>query len=267
MKKFEGVPDTLFIPLTARIVMSKRFPEYFYDSKALELEEYLPNNIIEEKSNEYQLLASVARYYNMDKMAKEFIENNPKCNICILGCGFETMYHRLNIKDSNVKFYEVDLPEVIESRRKVLGENENEKLIGSSLFDLKWASELDNTIPTLMIVSGVFQYFHNEDIYKFIEDAKKVFTNSELIFDAINSKGVQYCVKYVKKTGNKDAMMYSYVDDPNEFATKANVKLISCLMFYPDARRILRKKVKLYTRIAMWVVDREGRAKIIHVHL
>ncbi|MFC2469734.1 MAG: class I SAM-dependent methyltransferase, partial [Negativicutes bacterium] len=33
----KGVADTLFIPLTARIYVSKRFPEYFYDKAALSL--------------------------------------------------------------------------------------------------------------------------------------------------------------------------------------------------------------------------------------
>ena len=52
MSKFEGVADTLFIPLTARIYMSRRFPEYFYDAKAMELADELPqDNSIEKNSN------------------------------------------------------------------------------------------------------------------------------------------------------------------------------------------------------------------------
>lgn len=31
--KFDGVEDTLFIPLMARNYVSKHFPEYFYDEK------------------------------------------------------------------------------------------------------------------------------------------------------------------------------------------------------------------------------------------
>ena len=38
MNKFEGVANTLFVPLVARIAVSKEFPEYFMDKKALELE-------------------------------------------------------------------------------------------------------------------------------------------------------------------------------------------------------------------------------------
>ena len=36
--KFFGVSDTMFIPLAARIAISKRFPEYFYDEQSMQLE-------------------------------------------------------------------------------------------------------------------------------------------------------------------------------------------------------------------------------------
>ncbi len=55
-KKLSGVPDTLFIPLMARIYISKRFPEYFYDEKAQSLESIIPKNIITEKSSEYAMI-------------------------------------------------------------------------------------------------------------------------------------------------------------------------------------------------------------------
>ena len=34
MERFEGVANTLFIPLVARIYVSRQFPEYFMDRKA-----------------------------------------------------------------------------------------------------------------------------------------------------------------------------------------------------------------------------------------
>lgn len=125
MSKFEGVSDTLFIPLTARIFVSRKFPEYFYDPKALELESALPSTQIAKKSSEYTMIASAARYYILDKMVKKFIAAHPKCNIVNLGCGLETAYFRIGNKTA--MFYEMDMPEVIEGRKKVLGEHENEK--------------------------------------------------------------------------------------------------------------------------------------------
>ena len=44
---FEGVADTLYIPLTARVYVSKRFPEYFFDPKSLELEAAIPGDSIQ----------------------------------------------------------------------------------------------------------------------------------------------------------------------------------------------------------------------------
>ena len=37
MCSLQGIEDTLFIPMEARIYSSKYFPEYFYNEKALEL--------------------------------------------------------------------------------------------------------------------------------------------------------------------------------------------------------------------------------------
>ncbi len=266
MSKFEGVSDTLFIPLTARIYISKRFPKYFYDKKALELESALPDNSIEKKSSEYTMIASVARYYNLDEMTKKFIDAYPACNIINLGCGLETAYNRIN--NRTAMFYEMDLPEVIEARKKVLGEQENEKLIAGNLFDLKWAEEIrDRSLPTLLIVSGVFQYFHEEEVLSFIKKAQAVFQDAELIFDATNSTGIKYTQKYVKKTGNTSAMMYFYVDDCEEFAKKAGVKLIEWRPFFTAARKMIGKKTGLYTRIAMKVCDDLGRAKLLYLKL
>jgi len=266
MNKFEGVADTLFIPLTARIYISRRFPEYFHDPKALELESAIPDRSIEEKSSEYQLLASVARYYNLDEMVKAFLTAHPGGNVVYLGCGLETAYYRLKEKDA--MFYEMDLPAVIENRRKVLEEHENEKFIAGDLFDLKWAEEIeDRTKPTLLVVSGVFQYFHEEQVLDFIDKAKGAFSDAELIFDATNSTGVKYTTKYVKKTGNTDAMMYFYVDDCEEFAKKAGCALLEWRPFYTAARKMISRKTGLYTRIAMKVCDDLGRAKILRLKL
>ena len=71
------------------------------------------------------MIASVARYYNMDEMTRTFLEAHHVCNIVNLGCGLETAYYRIGSKTAI--FYEVDLPQVIEHRRRILGTGENEK--------------------------------------------------------------------------------------------------------------------------------------------
>ena len=265
MSRFDGVADTLFIPLNGRIQVSKRFPEYFYDEKALSLETSLPGTSLQEQTSEFNILSSAARYHNMDQVMQAFIDAHGACNIVILGCGLETAYDRVHRKQA--RFYEMDLPEVIEGRRRVLGERENETLISGDLFDLRWVDGVDKALPALILVSGVFQYFREEKILAFIRDLRKLFKEGELVFDAVNSTGIRYAEKYVKKTGNDSARMYFYVDDCEAFAEKAGCTLIEWRPFFREARVMLKKKVGLYTRIAMWVTDRDARLKLLHLKL
>jgi O-methyltransferase involved in polyketide biosynthesis len=265
MYKLQGISRTLFIPLVARIFVSKKFPEYFFDEKALSLEKYIPDDSIQKKSSEYSLMASAARYYNLDSMAQAFIKENGECNIVCLGVGFETAYYRLN--EQQAAFYEIDLPDVIAARRTILGEQTNEILIAGNIFDMEWVKPIDRSISTLLIASGVFQYFKEETVIQFINNLKKVFSNAELIFDATNETGIKYTNKYVRKTGNDDAVMYFFINDSTEFSKKVGTKLIEERVFFTDARKTLKKKLGLYTRIAMKVVDDKKRAILLRIRI
>jgi O-methyltransferase involved in polyketide biosynthesis len=57
-------------------------------------------------------MASVARYYNLDAMTKDFLAAHEKCNVVNLGAGLETAYFRLNSQNS--VFYETDMQGVID---------------------------------------------------------------------------------------------------------------------------------------------------------
>ena len=92
-------------------------------------------------------MASVARYYNMDKTVTAFAKSYAESNIVYLGAGLETAYDRLSDKIENrtVHWYEADLPEVIEARKKVFGQRKNETLIAGDMFKLEWVKEIDNS--------------------------------------------------------------------------------------------------------------------------
>ena len=268
MSNFQGVENTLFIPLEARIFVSEKFPEHFYDEKALLLAKHIPNDSIRKKSSEYSFMASVARYYNTDAMTKAFLSQHKRCNIIYLGAGFETAYHRLRGEDmQGVFFYDVDLPEVIDARRALLGSGMNEVLIGCDMFHLDWANNIDTMLPSLLIVSGVFQYFAEEKVVLFIKALQNIFVHAELIFDATNKTGLAYANKYVKKTGNTDALMHFYVNDSALFAKTVDAPLIEDRLFFADARKTLGHRLEVYTRIAMTVVDKHKRAVLVHLRL
>lgn len=261
MKQFEGVANTTFVPLVARINISKKFPDLFCDKKALELEEYLPDGAAKGASD----LASVARYYNMDEMAASFIEQHAPCNVIYLGAGLESAYFRLveRLGTGKATFYEVDLPEAIETRRAIFGENPNEKLVGGDLFALEWLDAVeDKTLPTIVLVSGVFQYFMEADILQFIRALAEAFPGQELVFDATNTKGLAFTNWFIKRTGNADAIMTFGVDDGAAFARKAGVELLKERLFFAEIRKVLGKRANLISRFSMKNAD-DGKKTIV----
>lgn len=264
-EKFHGVEDTLFIPLASRVAISRRFPDYFYDEKSMELSDLDQVKEINEKSSEYSQMASVCRYYNVDKMARKFILANPGANIINLGVGLETMNYRL--KDLDADFYCVDFPDVIDNRKLVLGQADRETLIGCDITDMAWTEKIDRTKACLIIFSGVLQYFKKEGVLKLFADIKERFENVEVIFDATNEVGIKYAQKYVKKTGNTSAMMYFYVNDAEEFSKEVDGQFIEVRGFFDVARKTIGKQCKLYTRIAMKVADENKRTILVHLKL
>ncbi len=258
------VENTLYIPLAARAYVTKRFPEFFNDEASALLDDKIPASV-KEGSSEYTMMASVCRYHITDEMERKFASEHPGCNIVHLGTGLETAYLRL--KDINAHFYDMDLPDVIELRKRLLPEKENETVIAGDMFDLSWSEGIDEKKPTMILALGVFQYFEEERIIGLIGKLKERFPGCELVFDATNTKGVKYTNKYIHKTGNTEAEIHMAVDDPEEFAKKSGTRLIECKTFYEDARKVLGKKLTMYTRIAMRVVDNSGRARVFHLSL
>lgn len=259
-----GVEDTLYIPLVARIFASEKFPNYFYDEKALSLKPYIPTNLIEKNASEYFHMASVCRQDVIDKKIIKFLEENENCNVVFLGAGLETAYNRINNKKAN--FYQVDLPSVIEIRNRILGNAENEKLISGDMFTLEWIKEIDTELPTMIAVSGVYQYFNKEKIVEMVKKMKSLLPNGELVFDATNTKGLKIANRYVKKTGNVNAQMYFSIDNVTEFTELTDTKLIDVQGFFARALKIC-SNAKIITKLFMYFSDKWNRTKVIHLKL
>ncbi len=262
MERTEGVADTIFIPLFARCYVSEHFPEYFFDEKALSLKSEIP---AEGRIDEYLQLVSASRHRISDGLVRSFISQYGLANIVLLGCGLDTMNFRLG--SSEAHFYEIDLENVIERRRNVLGECGNETLIGCDMFSFSWRDEIARRTPTLFVASEVFEYFPHEKLVQFIRKLSSLFPGSELVFDATDSRGLSRIRKTVRKNGNDSAMMYFFVDDADSFAYECGAVLLDELPLFADAREMLAGKLKFGTRIRMRYADEMDMFKMIHFGL
>ncbi|MCR5585363.1 MAG: class I SAM-dependent methyltransferase, partial [Lachnospiraceae bacterium] len=89
----------------------------------------------------------------------------------------------------------------------------------------------------------------------------------EILFDTVNKSGMTMMrKKHMKTVGHEDAKMFFYVDSAAELAAKIDkrVKVLSEEMFYTH---IVKKGLKLSTKLSMVFSDRLGMVKMIHLSL
>lgn len=88
-----------------------------------------------------------------------------------------------------------------------------------------------------------------------------------MIFDAVNDFGLKYVNRYVQKTGNQNAMMYFAVNKGEEFAALSHTRLIKQHALYTKVTKPLKAKLKLYTKISMFVNDWKENSMILQLVL
>lgn len=267
MIEFNSIEKTLFVPMLGRIYASKHFPNLLYDEKALLLAPKLPLEILSKKQNQYSYLASACRSVNFDRYIKEFLIRHPNGAIVQLGLGLETTAYRIN--NEKVIFFGVDLPEVINYRKKLLGEITQEKLIVGDAFDISWLDQIRKDygdMPLLVTASGLFYYFSEDKVISLLKKLQ-TYSNIEVVFDAVSKKGLQIMnKKLMKKLGHEDAKMYFYVDDANNLALKIgrNCHVLACEKYY---HKISKKGMKISTKLAMKISDLFSMVKMIHLKM
>ena len=236
MEKLGTVESTLFVPMLGRIYASENFPKILYDKKALELKEKLSKNITgDDTQNQYTYLASATRSANMDRYIKNFLERKPEGVIVQLGCGLETAFNRND--NGRTKWYDVDLPSVIEYRKTLLPESKRERYIAADAFSTLWLIHIREEIgnaPILVIASGLFYYFEENKVLDLLKRFLS-YGDIEVVFDTVNKSGMKMMrKKWMKKVGHEDAKMFFYVDSARSLASKIddNVRVLAEEKYY-----------------------------------
>jgi O-methyltransferase involved in polyketide biosynthesis len=86
-----------------------------------------------------------------------------------------------------VEWYDLDLPEVIDLRRKLIGpEGERHHLLGCSAFENAWREAVSarGPRPFLFLAEGVFMYFTEAQVRGLLLALRDRFPGAELAFDA-----------------------------------------------------------------------------------
>lgn len=223
MKKYHiennTVQETLVIPLYARLICSRYYPDLFDDPEAekicasLDYDFETRGKAMESVAGQFGALEVAQRQYDLICEIKDYLKEHPKASIVNLGCGLDDTFAKTD--NGGCRGYNIDLPDVIEIRNDILGQKEREENIGCDLRDESWMDRVDKKNGVIFFASGVFYYLKIEEVKEIINKMAQRFPGSILVFDSCNRFGAKLMRKtWLKQAGISDVDAYFSLEDP-----------------------------------------------------
>jgi O-methyltransferase involved in polyketide biosynthesis len=254
--KQENVQNTMFIPLWGRAFASKLNPKILDDKEAIKIIDRLDYDFsqIEKSFGEFAGICYITRARILDDIIKDFIKIHPNASIVNIGAGLDTTFSRID--NGSIHWYNLDLPEVIEFRKKFIPDSERNNCLPVSVFDLSWFSNVrfDPADGILFFAAGVFYYFKENELKELFCTMAEHFPKGKLVFDAESKNVMKKSNRMVRKSGNKGAEMYFSVNKSTIFEKWSNkIKVQDVLPpFYNIPKN---KSWKFSTRLFMTIFD------------
>ncbi len=187
---------------------SKKEKPLLRDRTALEIIEKVDYDFasIAENISEISQVAWIMRSIYIDEVINNFLEKHPKGTIVNIGCGMDTTFDRID--NGLLTWYDLDLLDVIELRRKFIKEGERRKFISASFLQENWLKEIKIVDGILFIAAGVFYYFKEDEVKTFLKRIADVFPECEVFFDACSPRGMEIANKRVINSSGLDEKSY-----------------------------------------------------------
>jgi methyltransferase (TIGR00027 family) len=187
-QKLSDVEATLLIPLYMRAMESQRPDALVKDKRAEEVVRQLDKESLRKTlalTEDTGRVVMILKSREFDRFAQDFLRRHPDAVVVHIGCGLDTRFERVD--DGRVEWYDLDLPQVIELRRKLIGgEGERHHFLAGSVLEDAWleAVEAHHRRPLLFLAEAVFMYFTEAQVKSLVLRLRDHFPGAELVFDA-----------------------------------------------------------------------------------
>ena len=231
MNKFKvesgTVQETLMMPLYGRVYCEEHFPNTFPNREAKEAAKHVDCDFRKVESSEINMITWGLRARMLQDAANGYLKKHPHATIINLGCGLDLSFEEVD--NGTCKFINMDLPDVIEAREKIVICREREWNLAGDLMDFSWMERIQQEPYNVKVSDGVFiisggvlMYFHEEQMKQFFLALAKAFPGGGICFDGENKSGVRKSNKVVQKTGNGTKIWFAIDDSKELFASWGN---------------------------------------------
>ena len=177
-----GVPETMLQTVYARAKETKTRGA-ITDNKAVEIIDRLDYDFSMADKDAAMHSGVIARTIVLDKLVKTYLAGHGGAVVVNIACGLDTRCYRMS---DYSHWYNLDLPETIAVREKLLPESRKISQIAMSAMD-DWGGEVaENGVPALVIIEGLTMYLSEADVQRIFSVISARFGKAQVLVEVMN---------------------------------------------------------------------------------
>lgn len=208
-----GAPETMLATLYGRALDSRRPNSVLHDDEAARAVERIDYDFARTGMKPTTSVGVAIRAKQLDDWTREFLAAHPEATVLHLACGLDTRVHRL-APPANVRWYDVDYPDVIALRERLLPTPGGDyRMVSASVTTDAWLEEVPADRPTVAVAEGLTMYLTEDEGRRLIQRICERFPSGQLLFDCYGTFGIKL-QKLVPAVRNAGATLHWGIDDP-----------------------------------------------------
>jgi O-methyltransferase involved in polyketide biosynthesis len=125
-----------------------------------------------------------------DEWVKAFILSHPEGTVVEIGAGLNTRFERLD--NGRLHWFDLDLPEVVELRRRFFTDGERRTTLAGSVLDADWmATVRQSPGPYFFVAEAVFVYLKEQEVKTALAQIAGNFPCVNIAFDTTSRRAVE----------------------------------------------------------------------------
>jgi O-methyltransferase involved in polyketide biosynthesis len=176
------VQETLLIPLYGRAVENRKQDAALRDPRAEEIAASIHYDFTR-FDNLPSLIGTVLRTSLFDRWVADFLATHPTGTVVEIGSGLNTRYERVDT--GRARWFDLDLPDVIELRRAFFEDTPRRTMIAASVTDGTWTDAVASQTegPYFFAAEAVLPFLEDADVRHVVDLLADRFPGSLLALD------------------------------------------------------------------------------------
>jgi O-methyltransferase involved in polyketide biosynthesis len=178
-----GVSETALLTLQVRAHEARRPDSVIDDPMAIQLADSIDYDFAKFGFSRRQDMA--VRAMAFDRNTRRYLVDHPKATVVALAEGLQTSFYRLDAAGVGDQFQwlTVDLPPMIELRRKLLPASDRVRMCAQSALDFSWMDEVETEYGVFITAEGLLMYLQPDDALRLIAECAARFPGGQMMFD------------------------------------------------------------------------------------